>query len=500
MENKPKIIYVKDFGAVGDGIKDDAAAINVAVEALKAAPEGSTLVFEPEKTYYYKQNRTGQLPVFYLRYQKDKTIKGDNSMILLGGKNHYYADIEKCENITIEGMNFDYAEYKPAFYGAFESIDVENGTAIMIADRDIHLKNGEVYDKTMSRELFACIKHPKARWHMYVDSYEMLDEQERKFKVVFRNQDKRTMERLKLDFLKGYGLIMMMPFSGNIIERAFSIHENTDFTMRNVNIYSASRHGFSLQYNSGEFLFENVKFVRNPNDMNLWFVSWGDTYHLLQNRAKYTWKKCKNEWNYDDVFNISVSRLVPKKVFAKNEADLFFLETKGAFAPIFSGDTATVVNRATGQYIRTEIQEVICQEGTTNHVKFKDNIDWLVEDNEIAIYIDQLAAAGAVMEDCDFDGTMRARNDITFINTRFYVRRFWIGNETVWEGSLPKNVIFKNCKFEYDDYNEPYWHITACTHGVGDAHAENIVFENCEGALLDLMEHSPKDELIFINK
>ena len=132
MENKAKIIYVKDFGAIGDGVKDDAAAINAAVETLKAAPQGSTLVFEPNKTYYYKENRMGQLPVFYFRYQKDKTIKGDNSTILLGGKNHYYADIEKCENIAIEGFNFDYAEYKPAFYGAFESIDAENGTAIIL--------------------------------------------------------------------------------------------------------------------------------------------------------------------------------------------------------------------------------------------------------------------------------------------------------------------------------------------------------------------------------
>lgn len=499
METNSKIIYVKDFGAVGDGKTDDAVAINSAVEAFKAAPEGSTLVFEANKTYYYKENRCGQLPVFYFRYQKDKTIKGDNSMILLGGKNHYYADIENCKNITIEGMNFEYGEYKPAFHGSFESIDAENGTAIMIADRDIHLKNGEIYDKTMSRELFACIKCEKARWHMYIDSYEMLDEQERKIKVKFNIQDKRTMDRLKLDFLKTNGMIMMMPYTGNIIERAFSIHNNTDFTMRNVNVYSACRHCFSLQYNFGEFLFENVKYVRNPDDTDLWFVSWGDTYHLLQNRAKYTWKNCKNEWNYDDVFNISVSRLVPKKVYAKDEADLFFLETKGSFAPILAGDIATVVNRATGQYLHTEIKEVICQEGTTNHVKFKDSIDWLEENEEIAVYIDNLAAAGSVMENCDFDGTMRARNDITFINTRFYVRRFWVGNETVWEGSLPRNIIFKNCKFEYDDHNEPYWHITACTRG-GDAHAENIVFENCEGALLELMEHAPADELIFINK
>lgn len=514
MANTEKILYVKDFGAVGDGKTDDAYAIHKAIEALKAAPAGSSLVFEKDATYYYNQNRAGQLPVIYFRFQEGKTLKGENTTILLGGRYHYYADIENCKDITIEGFNFNYGEYKPAFHADFESIDAENGTAIMIADRDIHLENGQIYDRTMARELFACIKHPKSRWHVYVDAYEMLDKDARRFKVTFRNSDKRTMDRLKLDFLPKQGLVMMMPFSGNIVERAFSIHEDTNFTMRNVNIYSASRHVFSLQYNHGDFLFENVKQIRHPDDMDLWFVSWGDSYHLLQNRAHYHFKNCVNEWNYDDVFNISVSLLVPRVVYAPNEVDLFFAETRGAFAKILPGDAVTIVSRSTGQYQRTEIAEVISQEGTTNHVRFKDNITWLegkkdgyVAEHErrddayatedLCVYIDPLQGKDMIMENCNFDGTFRARNDISFVGCRFYNRRFWLGNETLWEGSLPKNIIFKDCRFEHDDYNEVYWHVCSHWNGEGTAHAENIVFDNCKGITLDIMEYSPEDEIII---
>ena len=105
--------------------------------------------------------------------------------------------------------------------------------------------DGEIYDKSMSRGLFACIKCEKSRWHMYIDSYEMLDEKERKIEVKFNTRDKRTMDRLKLDFLKTNGMIMMMPYTGNIIERAFSIHNNTDFT-RILQVRTAGK-SFSLQ-------------------------------------------------------------------------------------------------------------------------------------------------------------------------------------------------------------------------------------------------------------
>ena len=42
------VLYVKDFGAIGDGVSDDTKALETAVQS---APPGATLVFEPGKTY-----------------------------------------------------------------------------------------------------------------------------------------------------------------------------------------------------------------------------------------------------------------------------------------------------------------------------------------------------------------------------------------------------------------------------------------------------------------
>ena len=47
------IVYVKNFGAKGDGVSDDTAAINRAITSMAT---GGTLVFEPGKTYLTRKN------------------------------------------------------------------------------------------------------------------------------------------------------------------------------------------------------------------------------------------------------------------------------------------------------------------------------------------------------------------------------------------------------------------------------------------------------------
>ena len=49
----PPIVHVKDFGAVGNGVTDDTAAIN---RAIRSMTTGGTLVFEPGKTVPQRKN------------------------------------------------------------------------------------------------------------------------------------------------------------------------------------------------------------------------------------------------------------------------------------------------------------------------------------------------------------------------------------------------------------------------------------------------------------
>ena len=168
--------------------------------------------------------------------------------------------------------------------------------------KKFHLEKGETY--SYNKDFFGAVATESSRHHMYLLKYEMIEPESRTVKIYFDKSNGLTMSRLADNYIYTYGFVLPMPYTGNIIERGFSIHSNENFTMKDVNVYSTARHVFSLQYNTGNVLFDNVCVVRAPYDKELKFTSWADCYHLIHNRAKYKWVNCKNEWNFDDVFKI----------------------------------------------------------------------------------------------------------------------------------------------------------------------------------------------------
>ncbi len=495
-EGKPVTLRVKDFGAKGDGKTDDAKAIYKAVGELRSAPKGSVLEFESNKTYYYKNNGTSVRAVFYFRNNECLTIKGNNSLIKLGGTNLYYADIADNKDITIEGLRFDYAEYKPAFAATVQSVDISEGSAIVKADRDIHLETGENYTPQALRggKIFGVVPADNSRYHMYLEKYKMLDSATRQLKVYFDTTNGLTMSRLANSFVFTYGFVLPMPETGNQIERGFSIHNNCNFTMKNVDIYSTCRHVFSLQYNTGSMLFDHVNVVRAPYDQALRYTSWADCYHLIHNRAKFLWKNCKNEWNYDDVFNISAQTMTVNQVYSQKEFK--FAPLSGSSEEtVQPGDTICILNTKTGALIgRAKVKSIISKSDGQIRVKVEKEMPLLAAGLHILCWVEDTVAPGSEFVDCDFDGTFRARSELTFTRCRFYNRRFWIGLDTInAEGPLGKNILFRKCVFEGDNA----WEISSGNSNKNGYHLENIVFEKCKNISTDNIVAGAIDEIII---
>ena len=489
----PVTLKVEDFGAKGDGKTDDATAILNAVSALRESPKGSVLLFGKDKTYFYEDNGTAIRSAFYLHENEGLTIKGDNSLIMLGGTNLFYADITNCKDIVLEGLNFDY-KTKPAFFCETQSIDKAEGSATVIIDRDIGLATGETYFMNQ-KQGFGVVPRDNARYHMYIKKYEMLDAGTGLMKIYFDTANATTMARLSESYCLTEGFVMPHPITGNTIERGFSVHYNHNFTMRDINIYCTSRHVFSLQYGTGEYLFDNVNVVRAPYDRELRYTSWADCYHLIHNRAKYTWINCSNEWNYDDVFNISAETHTVSQVYSNKDFRIKPLnEVSGDIAQV--GDTITIINTKTGALIGSvKVKAVIStnEEEYTTRVKVEDELPLLQAGDHIMCWVDDTCAPGSEFINCDFDGTFRARTEVTFTDCRFVNRRFWIGLETVnHEGTLGKNIIFKNCEFLGDNA----WEITSGNSAKNGYCLKNIVFENCKNIDLDKMMIGPYDEVI----
>lgn len=494
-DGKPVTLKVDDFGAKGDGKTDDAVAIYNAMMTLANSPRGSVLEFGANKTYYYKDNESPIDSVFYFANNEDLTVKGNNTLILLGGESNYYANIAGSKNITIEGLSFDYAEYKAAFAATVQRGDVnaEKGTAIVKVDRELYMSDGEIAVPKCNS--FGVVPSPDNRYHMYLQKYEMIDSKNGILKVYFDTTNGTTISRLKNDFIYTYGFVLPSPYAGKI-ERGFSVHDNTDFTMRNVNIYSTSRHVFSLQYNEGNFLFENVKVVRAPYDQDLAYVSWADCYHLIHNRAKFTWKNCQNEWNYDDVFNISTSTHYVSKAYSKKEFVMQPLPNVAGGDYPRVGDTITIINTKTGALIgRATVRSVISTKTDyVSRIKVNEELPLLQDGTHIKCWVDNAAAPGSEFINCTFQGTYRARSELTFTNCVFDNMRFWIGLDTVdHEGPLSKNVIFRNCEFK----GANAWEVFSGNGNKGGYKLQNIVFENCKNISKEQVTSGPYDEVIF---
>lgn len=481
------IFRPEDFGAVADGVNNDA---NAFWTALDAAKNGGTVVLEDGKSYYIAPYGDAEIAEFKasaflskekglnhpaaidLNGAKNLTIKGNNSTILLE-RPLFYCNINFTENVTIDGINFDYRT-RPFAGATLVELDEKNHTAIMKTDRSLCISKEEnVYG-------FGVLQRPDGRYHMFMKTIAPVDVDNNIYSIVF-SSDESTTKRLKM--LYDHVLITPLPNFAHRIERAFSITNNKNFTMRNCNIYSMARFGFALFCNDGVVRFENVNVKKAP-DETINIVGWRDCFHVKENHAKYIWDNCYAEYCYDDIFNISASTLNVKEVISESELDLEWKETKGVYPAVRVGDTVSFIDLDTGiDYGESVISEVVKREGSHNHFKFATPIKGIKSGDNIKAHVLDMVSPNSEIKNCDFRGTFRFRGPIDISDTHFYVARFWLDMFMPYEGPVPKHIHFTDCDFVCDDVVNPYFHVIAQKNSVSGEpqyHLDDIVFENCK--------------------
>jgi hypothetical protein len=124
LSSEATLLRVADFGAVGDGVRDDAPAIAAAFHAAKADGVPSTIVFE-KKTYRLGDNPTAWHH-FNLLDHEDLVIEGGGASLLCPEGNLAF-HFEGGRDITLRGLTFD--TIKPAFtQGEVVAVDDDSGT------------------------------------------------------------------------------------------------------------------------------------------------------------------------------------------------------------------------------------------------------------------------------------------------------------------------------------------------------------------------------------
>ena len=291
-----KIFRPEDFGALADGINNDAIAFWKAIAAATNYDGESQVLLQSDKTYYiaptdeqlkanklvrqgFKQdvNSLDCLAAICLADAKDVHIKGDNSKLLLEPP-FFYCSIYDCENITIEGLTFDY-RYRPFAKAELVELDAENHTAIIRTDRSLHIT------ERVERTDFSVLERPDARYHMRTTAFEPIDADNNIYRAEFWDE---PITNSRLEQLKVVPLIVPVPNFGHKIERAFSICGNKNITIKDCKVHSIPRFGFVLFRNDGLFCIDNLR-VERAEDESACIVSWRDLFHVKENHAKYIW-------------------------------------------------------------------------------------------------------------------------------------------------------------------------------------------------------------------
>ncbi len=112
LPSHPKMIFnARDYGAKGDGVANDSAAIQLAIDAAIAAGAGRTVSI-PAGKYYLGPVRDGRDKWSYFRIEGNPdhlTIEGagaDKTVLLTGGTSQPFA-VRGASNLVIRGFSVD---------------------------------------------------------------------------------------------------------------------------------------------------------------------------------------------------------------------------------------------------------------------------------------------------------------------------------------------------------------------------------------------------------
>lgn len=491
-----KTYYLKDFGAVGDGVTNDVDKISRAIDAVNVAQSHARLIFEADKTYYCKNSEGYDRAIIQLENCSHVQIEGNQAKIVAEAPLSFIYT-NGTTDCSVSGLRLTYG-VRPYFM-AEEATEINTSTepwsCVMkigegMAEKYLGLTEigqcVEVKVNGNNSNAFGIMESETGRPYLFLDKYELVGKD--KIKIYF-NKDASSNTKVRMNQLDEQRLICPTPNVGHMVEHAVSLRGDTNLTMQDIDMYSSCKFAVELVNSEGVIQFEDFNIIPDPDlkgtNEETDFTSWRDGWHLKENRAKVVWRNCEATGLQDDIFNISSSIMWIKEVLSDNQINMYWDETGGPFrAELKKGDKVTILNVETGEIIATtSISRLIRSAGSDNIVELEDAINNLPSGENIKVVFESLVAPGSVIENCSFNGTYRFRGPITVSDTTFVTKRLWLDvlNENWLEGPIPKNMLFKNCTFVFESSNSTYVHASAYNKNTSDSayHLENIVFDNC---------------------
>ena len=465
-----QVVDVADYGAAGDGVTNDYAAVAAAIAAVKLMPGRKALRFDANASYLFQKTDSNTVAMDFQNIE-NLSVLGDNTTIILDGM-LTYMNINEGSNTTVKGFNLKF-QTLPYTLGRWSSVNTTAMTAVLTTQDSLGITATWT---TAMGDMFGLPDISNGRMHMFFTKVEIVNALTNQYKVYFTDTNDN---KSRLNSYKNTTFIMPMLDVGQINNSAFVVTHTDGLNLADINLWSASHFVFHMRYNAGDFNITNVNVVPEPGTYGK-MVSWRDGFHMKDNRSKVTFDGCTIKGVHDDVFNLSNSILTVTNAISDTEFIMGCQEFGGFYyAPIHAGDQITVFNPATGAFIgTTRVAEVVAQTGPNNRIITEDALTGLAAG--VTVSIDSLAQPGTVIQNCNIDGTLRFRTPVTVMNSTLRLIYSWIENEPPFEGGIPHDILFDNCTIKGVNSTNTFMSIGAVGNsGVNPQYeVSNIVFRN----------------------
>lgn len=315
------VYYVKDYGAVGDGITDDGPAINrtfnVAL-STKLAPETIVKVVFDNKIYRIGEKKESWAYFKFINIT-NFIIEGNGASLLMKPTNYPF-EFYNCKDIEVTDLSVDY-DPLPFTQGTIISVDRDTGTVVFKVQKGYphdllayeflkktHGQNGWSHAVIVESERY----HRKVGTkndHILIEKAEMITDSiyrlhiRESYKVNINGIDEGDRMYIGL----GYTISMAQADAfktGENSKGCFYIHKCSKMLVRNINIYTVPGRAFTLNDNEDIITIKNVKIMPKPGTDRL-VSTIIDGIHGNNNRVGPVIEGCLVEAVMDDGINLN---------------------------------------------------------------------------------------------------------------------------------------------------------------------------------------------------
>ena len=434
------VLYVKDFGAVGDGKTNDGDAIFAALTA--AAEQHATVKFEENKTYYVSSVTGSRVAPLTLNNAHGVTIDGCGSTILIT-PNMRYMRFSNCGNVKVTNLHFDYAV---PVYLVGKVKEVKGSEVVYDLDQDPYADHHNFGGSGFSIEYN---EGTQQRPHAFMTESHKTGDKE--LTVTYKGHTYRP----------GDLVYLPNPGVGHAADQVFDVRgSDQPMLFENIGVHAASSFVWALMHNNDHMFFENVDLVPSAtNDREIKMVSWRDGYHCKNNSKGIHWNNCEADVLFDDVFNIAATLGVVSDVISNTSFSIKNYENPADVFICFPGDTVDIYDLRDGSYKGSaRVRSIISNaDGSrTIHLFYGETINRVT--NGCVVANRDTGAPGSTITNCHFQGTFRFLRNLYVENTVFDLLQIWMMVEGSVEGPMPGNVDYVNCTFngggiQLDAYN-----------------------------------------------